>query len=544
MKNRKGSPLLAVAIVALCFAVGFLAGHLLYRIFGGNCTVTVLETTDVHGNYFDSLYNGTARKCSMASIASYLEKVREEEEIEPVLIDCGDNLQGDNAAFYYNFVDTADIHIVTDYMKYLGYDAVVVGNHDIEAGHSVYDRVCRNSEIPYLAANAVYESGPDAGKPYFRPYTVVERGGIRIAVIGMTNANIKSWLPEEKWDGLDFIRISDIAQDITNEVLEKEKPDFVILAVHSGTGESSDRPDNENEALYLAHNVRGVNLVLCGHDHAATAYAVNTPDGEVGLINAGKAAQNVGRCDIKFKKKKGGFKVRKIKCSLVPMEGIAPDEEFHDRFMPQFEEVKEFACRKIGVITGDLPFEGVLDGPTAYMTLVHTVQLASTGADISISAPLSTRGRIAAGPVTFQDLTKIYVYENMLYVVRMTGRQIKDYLEYSYQNWIASSGPSYNYDSAFGIDYEVSKSAQQGQRVKIKGMSNGESFREDKLYSVAMTSYRASGGGGLLAEGAGINPEDIVIVDKLKDIRSLIGDYIAARKEIAPVVADNWRFVD
>lgn len=549
---------MVIAIILCCFAIGFGAGFFIPRIFhkSGEYTLTVISTTDIHGNYFDSLYNATARKTSMANVSSYIRMVRDKENSDPILIDCGDNLQGDNASYYYNYVNTKDDHIVTKFLKYLDYDAVVVGNHDVETGHAVYDRVSHASDIPYLAANAVYSAGRNQGEPYFEPYTIVRRHGLKVAIIGMTNANIKSWLSEEIWEGIDFLQISDVAQDWVDEVRKKENPDIVILAVHSGTGNPGPslkghkqlnlvaEPDVESEAFYLASNIKGVDIVLSGHDHAPISFMVATPDGEVAYLNAGKGAQFVGRCDIKLNLKKGKIEAKSIECKIVPMENIEPDKDYCNKFRPEFEEVKAFANKKIGNISGDIVFDDVLEGPTAYMTLVHTVQLESTGADVSISAPLSTKGRIPAGTVTFQDLTKIYVYENTLFVIEMTGQQLKDYLEYSYDNWVGMKGPTFNFDSAQGIDYEVHRTAKQGERVIISGMSDGRPFDLDTVYKVAMTSYRANGGGDLLRKGAGIDPQDIVIISKYKDIRSLIGDYITAHGEVEPVVATNWKFVN
>ena len=175
--------------------------------------------------------------------------------------------------------------------------------------------------------------------------------------------------------------------------------------------------------------------------------------------------------------------------------------------------------------------------------LVQTVQLAASGADISIAAPLSNSGVVPKGVIEFQDLVSIYRFENLLYVVELTGQQVKDYLEYSYDNWINRTGPSYNWDSADGIIYEVSKSAPKGERVRILSMRDGSPFDPAKVYKVAMTSYRASGGGDLLRFGAGVDPDTLTVVERCKDIRSLIGDYIAEHGEIVPQVATNWKFV-
>ena len=152
-------------------------------------------------------------------------------------------------------------------------------------------------------------------------------------------------------------------------------------------------------------------------------------------------------------------------------------------------------------------------------------------------------GVVPKGVIEFQDLVSIYKFENQLYTVELTGAQIKDYLEYSYDNWVNRTGPSYNWDSADGILYEVSRSAAKGERVRILSMCDGTPFDPAKTYKVAMTSYRASGGGDLLRNGAGVDPASLKVVDKMKDIRSLIGDYIADKKEIVPSVATNWKFV-
>ena len=212
-------------------------------------------------------------------------------------------------------------------------------------------------------------------------------------------------------------------------------------------------------------------------------------------------------------------------------------------FKDDFNAVKEFANRPIGHLSETIFLADALDGPSTYINLIQTVQLAASGADVSFAAPLSNSGVVPEGVIEFQDLVSIYRFENLLYVVELTGQQIKDYLEHSYDAWVNRSGPSYNWDSADGIRYEVSKSAPKGERVKILSMNDGTPFDPAKTYKVAMTSYRASGGGDLLRDGAGVDPAQVVIVDKFKDIRSLIGDYIAAKGEIKPEMATNWKFV-
>lgn len=548
------------AILIALFGVGFGIGCLISlisskeRLPDGVYRVTVCSTTDVHGAYFDSSYvDNLAAKTSLANVSSYLKELRAS-GVQPVLVDVGDHLQGDNAAYYFNYVAEQEAHVFPRIVSYLGYDAVVVGNHDIETGHDVYDRVRGEMAVPYLAANAAFDRDENGTADmdedpknkavqdaYFLPYCVVDRGGVKVAIIGMTNGNMKSWLSDSAWHGMDFQVISDIAQGLVDYVVDKEKPQLVVLAVHSGTG--AEQPDRENEALYLASSLRGVDLVLNGHDHRPLAREVDNPDGSVVLLDAGTKAVVVGQADFTLTVQNGKLVEKAVDYKLVPMDKYPVDPDYVAAFKADFNAVKDFANRPIGRLSDDIFLADALDGPSSYINLVQTVQLASTGADLSFAAPLTSSGVVPKGVIEFQDLVSIYKFENQLYVVEMTGQQVKDYLEYAYDNWVNKKGPSYNWDSADGIVYEVSKSAPKGERVRIQSMCDGTAFDLGKTYKVAMTSYRASGGGDLLRNGAGMDPAELVIVDRLKDIRSLIGDYIAAQEEITPTVATNWKFV-
>lgn len=542
--SKKNSFAKVLGFILSFVLAGALLGWGASAVFGGGTgtfTITICETTDTHGAFFDSLYvDGLANRTSFSNVSSYLRQIRGEGE-SPIVVDAGDNLQGDNAAYYFNFVNVADSHLVSRIFNYLDYDAVIVGNHDIEPGHDVYDRVSEEIGIPYLASNAIHSEGKKAGKPYFQEYTVVKRGGVKVAVIGMTNANIKSWLAEEKWKGMDFKVISDMAQETVDRIVRKTCPNLVVLVLHTGCGDGE--RDIENEARYIASNLKGIDVVLYGHDHMAVSEIVDNPNGEVAFMNAGTRNANVARCDVTLEMKYGRVLSRKFETKLVSMDEYEPDPDFNAYFKSYYDEVKVFANKEIGSLNADLDFSCALDGPSAFISLIHAVQLEATGADISITAPLSISGGVSRGKVTFRDLANIYRFENTLNKVEMTGQQIKDYLEYSYDNWIRREGPAYNYDSAEGIDYDVSLSAEKGNRITICQMSSGKPFNLDGTYTVAMNSYRSSGGGKLLVNGAGIDPVNLRIIDKYKDIRSLVGDYISTHGEVEPKASSNWKFV-
>lgn len=531
------------ALLAGCAVLGFSIGLLSgagHRPADGEHLLTLCETTDVHGAYFPRSYDGSDNAASLANVSSALAELRAAGDV--VLIDCGDNLQGDNAAFYYNYVDTLSDHVYAAMAETLGYDALVVGNHDIETGHSVYDRLKKRYSMPLLAANAVHDGGRHDGKPYFTPYTVIRRGGLRIAVIGMTNANIKAWLTQEKWSGINFLPISDIAGEWVERVRRKERPDVVVLAVHSGAG-TGEGPDIENEGRFLAATLPGVDIVLCGHDHRPCIERFTHEDGSVTLLmDAGSKARAMAVAELRLTVSRGRVVSRELSGKLLQMADYAPDSAFVARFAPQFEAVRAYALRSVATLTAPLSFEDALDGPSAYMSLIHRAQLHFSGADVSLSAPLANHGSLPAGEVSFLDLTRIYKYENLLTVVPLTGLQLKNYLEYSYDHWIRREGPSYNYDSAAGIRYTVSRGARYGERVTILSMADGRPFDPEATYRVAMTSYRSSGAGGLLTEGAGVDPASLPSLALFKDIRSLVGEYLGLSGPYTPTADTNWSF--
>ena len=546
--NNKSTrkPLTAILIIAACFVVGFSAGLLLgnrHKLKDGEHIITVCATTDVHGAYFDAAYTeGEHNESSLSRVSTYIRKLRKEGK-NPVLIDVGDALQGDNASYYYNYVDTTDEHVFASIAKYLKYDALVVGNHDIEAGPAVYNRMLKTFPKSYLAANVYRTEGDDRGACYFQRCRIIKRDGLKIAIIGMTNGNIKNWLSEDKWKGMQFENISSMTQFVVENVHKYYKPDLVILAVHSGMG--NDFPAIENEALYTARTTIGVDLVICGHDHKADIKVTATNSGDVTpVLDAGTKAANVAVAELKAIVVKHKVTSVTSRQEIVSMADYEPDPKYDRKFSKQYRKVYEFANKAVGAIDGDIDFEEGPKGPSACVNLVQTVQMKASGADISFAAPLTISGKVNKGSIAFKDLAKIYRFENQLYVIRMTGAQIRDYLEFSYDNWVNQSGPAFNFDSADGIIYEVSRSAAKGSRVRIISMCDGTPFDLEKTYNVAMTSYRASGGGYLLRDGAGMDPRKIEIVEKMGDIREIIGDYLREQGTVTPSVPTNWKWVD
>ncbi|MBP5504681.1 MAG: bifunctional metallophosphatase/5'-nucleotidase [Bacteroidales bacterium] len=515
------------------------------RPSNGPHTLEIYITSDVHGCYLSRDYQEDRTKAySMSKVATALDEARMKSN-NVILIDNGDNLQGDNAAFFFNFVDTTSQHLFARIANYLDYDAVVVGNHDIEAGHDVYDRVRKQFNAPVLAANAIRTEEPKKGSCYFKEYTIVRRDCLRVAIIGFTNPNVTSWITEPLYHGMEFVKISDMAQELVDKVRTKERADIVIVSVHAGSGEE-DEDSIENCGLYLAKHLTGVDMVIGGHDHKPRMISYSGGDTPTTYIDPGARCKHLGHVTIKADYKKGKRVGIQMDAELLPMEEFGYSDAFDAEFADDYRRVKAFTLQEICQVSESFNLADALTGPSAYMNLLYDLQLDVTGADLTFAAPLSSYGIINKGTLVYNDLTRIYPFENKLFTIRLTGEQIKNYLEYSYDRWINRSGPAYCYDSCGGLRYKVYKNRPMGSRVVIESMEDGTPFEAGKSYTVAITSYRAMGGDGLLSEGAGLdvsNPE-AYIVDKCGDIRGLLYDYLTATGTLEPTVNDNWKFIE
>lgn len=550
-----------IAAVAVCACCGPKDGEYTFRI---------LTTNDVHGHYFDSLYvtDGTAN--ALTNISWYADSIRRAEGAENViLLDAGDCLQGDNAAYYFNYIDTTSKHIFARMVEYIGYDAVVVGNHDIETGHRVYDRMVETMKVPFLAANALRT---DDGCPYFREYVTLKRHGINITVIGFTNPNIKGWLSPLLWEGMTFESLVPMAQEVVDRVKIEEKSDVVIVAVHAGTGEG-DGASIESQGMDLFKSLRGVDFVVCAHDHRPVVHKNDS----ICLINAGSHCRNLGFGTVTLKVENGKVVSKTLDAELMGVDKRNVDTDMQEMFRSDFEAVKAFTLKEVGELRTDLRTRDAYRGMSDYVNLIHTLSLGCTPAQISFAAPLTFNGFIKAGTLVYNDLFTIYPFENQLFVVKMTGKEIKDCLEYSYDQWINTISSaeehmlkitdepdprtgqkrwsfvnrSYNFDSAGGLVYDVDVTKPSGERVIIISLADGSPFDESAEYNVAMTSYRASGGGDILREGAGIDTDRIAdrVVEYYPEIRDILYDYLVRNGEIDPAkigerqVIGEWKFV-
>ena len=526
----------------------------------------IVETSDVHGCFFP--YDFVERKPlrgTLARASTYINRLRREYGDRLLLLDNGDILQGQPTCYWSNFVETSRENIAAQVVNYMGYDVEAFGNHDVETGHQVYDKWIGEVKCPVVGANIVDRV---TGKPYLRPYTVLERDGVKIAVIGMLTPTIACWLNESLWAGLEFEEMVGCARKWMQVVREKENPDLVIGLFHSGWEGGMTLPGGleEDATARVACEVPGFDIIFFGHDHIQ----YNGRIGNVLTLNPSCWALSVADAQIELTLDEQGKVIRKnITGDIVSVRNEKVDKQMVRHFQPQIDSISAFVSRRIGCFAEGATTRDCYFGSSAFTDFIHNVQLEISGADISFNAPLSFDSRIEAGVVTVADMFKLYRFENQYYVLRMTGREVRDFLEESYARWVNTMrGPddhllllndesqgdqqrmgfrnyTFNFDSAAGINYEVDVTKPEGQKVRILSMADGTPFLPDREFKVVMNSYRGNGGGDLLTKGIGIPKADIdsrIIYQSPLDLRHYIMQYIEQKGMVTPRPNNNWRF--
>ena len=524
-------------------------------------TIRLVETSDVHGAFFP--YNFTERRPmegTMARVSTYLKRQRKTYGDRLILLDNGDILQGQPTCYYTNYVKTDEPNIAAEVINYLKYDAETFGNHDVETGHAVYDKWIKEVKCPMLGANII---DTKTNKPYVKPYTIIEREGVRVAILGMLTPAIPNWLHESLWTGLRFDEMLQTARHWLKILKEQEKADVIVGLFHSGWDGGIVTPTYEEDvARKMAETVEGFDVIFFGHDHTERNTTINNTLCMDPSCNALKVAE----ATIQIR----NGKVVSKKGEIIDVRNEAIDQQYIAHFQPQIDAIRQYVERQLGTFASPMRSRDAFFGSAAFTDLIHQLQLDETHADISFNAPLTFNTDIKAGPIYMSDMFKLYRFENKIYVLRMTGEEVRKHLERSYDLWVntmkspddhimmlneGSAGDeqrrgfknlTFNFDSAAGIDYVVDVTKPDGQKVHILQFSDGRPFNEKAWYKVVMNSYRGNGGGELLTQGAGIPLDSInnrIIFMSERDQRYYLTQKIEREGKVEGKALNNWRFI-
>jgi 2',3'-cyclic-nucleotide 2'-phosphodiesterase / 3'-nucleotidase len=514
--------------------------------------VVILSTTDMHGHIFPlDYYTNKYDNVGIAKVATLIKEARRNDP-DLLLVDSGDTIQGTPLEYFHNKRHNTPPDPMMLAMNALQYDSMTVGNHEYNFGLKVLEKARNEAKFPWLSANTFATA---TSAPHYQPYIVKEVQGIRIGVLGLTTPGIPNWENAPNYAGLEFHESVSEAKKWVPLLREKEKADVVVIAMHMGIEEdlrsgqtNPAQVPNENAAIAIARQVRGIDVILMGHTHREVPSLVVNG---VLLTQANRWASHLARVDLYLEKNAGGRWeiVAKSARTLPVNEKTEIDEQIAKLGEPYDQETQAWLTRTIGQSNEDLGAQQCRFRDTAIIDLIQRVQLEASHADVSMAACFNPQAHISKGAVTVRDIAGLYEYENTLVTLELTGRQLKEALEHSaryfksYQPGKSLSDlvderiPGYNFDMAEGVTYDIDLTKPFGGRIQNLKFK-GQPLSPTQKLRVVTNNYRVNGGGGFT-----MYKDAPVIYRSSEEIRELIIDWVEKHK-IVPTQADNnWRIV-
>jgi 2',3'-cyclic-nucleotide 2'-phosphodiesterase (5'-nucleotidase family) len=566
MKSRRTPVLLSVLALLLTLFVSVGAQQPNSRVH-----ITIIGTTDLHGNILPKdYYTDKPDARGLAKAATIIRKARQENP-NLLLLDSGDTIQGTPLEYYHNKKNNQPPDPMMLIMSALHYDAMAVGNHEYNFGLPVLEKARSEAKFPWLSANT-YDKG--AERPHYQPYIIKEIAGVRVGILGLTTPGIPNWDNPQNYEGLDFREPVSEAKKWVLVLRQKEKVDVVVIAMHMGLEEdlttgriNPGQVPNENRALAIARHVPGVDIILMGHTHrdvpslfegtyltmsGSRGPSINQmPYDGVLLTQANYWGKHVARVDLYLDKTRDGrWRLGEKSAHTIPVtDRTEADPEILKLAESYDRETENWLGRVIGESAEELHAAVARFGDTAILDLIQRVQLEAGKADVSMVASFNALARIPQGPVTVREIAGLYVYENTLVVLEVTGKQLKDALEHSAKYFRAYEPgkevsdlvdekiPGYNFDIAEGVSYELNLAKPVGQRIE-KLSFKGQPVRLDQKFRLATNNYRVNGGGGYT-----MYKNAPVVYRSSELIRDLIIDWVERHKTIPSEPTNNWRIV-
>jgi 2',3'-cyclic-nucleotide 2'-phosphodiesterase/3'-nucleotidase len=548
MKHRKVSPFIySLATLVVMLALVF-AG----RSFAPDrVQITILSTTDLHGNINPiDYYTNKPDNRGLAKIATLIKRIRKEQP-NVLLIDSGDTIQGTPLESFHNRKNNGPPDPMMLVMNSLNYDAMAVGNHEYNFGLKVLEKARKEAQFPWLSANT-YDVATK--RPHYKPYIVKEVAGVRIGILGLTTPGIPNWDNPPNYAGLEFHEPVSEARKWVPILREQEKVDVVVIAMHMGLGEdlrtgevNPGQVPHENEAISIAKEVPGIDVIFMGHTHRdVPSVYING----VLLTQANYWGRHLARADLYLQKTETGWRMyAKSARTIAADDRVEPDMDVVKIAEPYDRETQGWLSRVIGQSPQELTAREARFRDTAILDLIQKVQLEAGKADVSMVANFNSEASIAKGPVSVRDIAGLYVYENTLAVLEVTGQQLKDALEHSAKYFKAyvpgkpasdlvdEKIPAYNFDIAEGVTYELDISKPIGQRIQNLRF-HGQPLSPTKKLRLATNNYRVNGGGGYT-----MYKDARVVYRSSEEIRELIIDWVERNKTVPPTPDNNWRIV-
>ena len=548
---NKAKKVLAILLIAV-LAAG--------SVFSADWTkhITIIGTSDLHGNIWGYSYedNSETQNNGMARLYTYIESVRAENP-DTLLIDAGDDIQGTIMTDdIYN--DTPDEpHPVIAAMNYMGYDSMTLGNHEFNWGIDTARRILSQADFPILAANVLDSNGNYVTG---QGYIIKDAGGVNVAIIGVVTPDVPIW--DGGKEGIDTLTYLPANVAVKNAIEEiGDKADVIVVSAHMGMYAEFDEDNGSDSAQKILDDNPEIDVLQVAHNHVV----VNEKQNGTVIGGCRNGGRDAARFDLYLDDENN---VVDSTVEIVDMTGVEPSEEI--RNIPLVKEAHEKTIQYVngggsgedgeggaalGSTTARLQPENEIRGipegrvrDTAVMDLINMIQLEASGADISAAALFKDTSDLPQGDINYGNIFDIYKFDNTLYRVDVTGKELKAYMEWSaecYNQWkpgdinisFDPEYPDYLYDMFEGVDYEIDLSQPKGSRIK-NVMFHGEPLEDDDVLSLAVNNYRYSS--ALKAQGLVSGKRNW---ESSESIRDMIVDYFAENSPVAPFVTDNWKIV-
>ena len=524
----------------------------------GEKHITILGTSDMHGNIWGFSYEDSKETDNngMARLYTYIQQVRAENP-NTILIDAGDDIQGTIMTDdIYNKIPE-EPHPVVAAMNYMGYDAMTLGNHEFNWGIDTMQKILSQAQFPVLAANVKDTSG---GFVTGAGWTIVEKDGVKVAVIGVVTPDVPIW--DGGKEGVEACTYEAANTAVKNAIAETgDGADVIVVSAHMGMYAEFDEDGGSDSAQKILDDNPEIDVLQVAHNHVV----VSETQGDTVIGGVRNGGRDIARFDLTLDQNNH---VTDATVEIVDMTGVTPSQALRD-----IELVKESHQKTIDFITGGgsgedgeggaalgsttakfqpvdeiagLP-EGKLQD-TAVMDLINKVQLENSGADVSAAALFKDTSDLPEGDINYGNIFDIYKFDNTLYRVTVTGKELKGYMEWAaacYNQWVPGDinisfdpeYPGYLYDMFAGVDYEIDLSQPKGERIK-NVMFKGAPLQDDQTLTLAVNNYRYS---------SALKAQNLIAGKKewesSNSIRDMIVAYLAEHAPISPEVDNNWKIV-
>lgn len=506
--------------------------------------LVLVATVDVHGQATDWDYlRDTPAAGGLTRASAVLDSLRNAYPGRVILLDGGDAITGSPFGSYYTYVAAPGSHPVMDAMNTLQYDAATLGEHDFDAGVASLNRRLADARYPVVSGNLRVVGRADTLA--FRPYIVIQRAGIRIAVAGLTTPGALMWDRDQLQGRLRLTRLAEAAPGMMPEM--RRDADLVVILAHAGLDEPSTYDTTgvgpENGAAVLATGALKPDLVVLGHTGRTL---VDSVIGGVHFVQPGHDAERLAVVHVDLEHRGDRWVPVRIRAQSVALASSPAPAAVQRRFREQHRTVQAWSQEVLGTTTGSMRAQSARVEDTPLGQWMTDLMRRRAGADVAAVTILDPRAGLELGEVPRRQVLALYPQDYTLRAVQISGAQLQAFLERSARHFFVDSTgrvatnrflPGSAYDIVGGADYVIDLSRPPGERIRDLKM-RGRAVTPTDTLALALSSARLAGVGGydMLRDAP-------VIYDQGERIVDLLMDDLHSRRMLRPedFAKPHWR---